>query len=156
MESIATGALFLAAIALGLSAGALLAEGAVLVPFWRSQQPESFLAWYREHAALLLRFFGPLEVVATVIAILAALLAWISGRGGAYLVIVSALLAVAVLASFPLYFQRANASFAAGTIAVDQVAQELRHWALWHWARTAIATASFILAVLALRYGRLD
>ena len=156
MESIATGALFLAAIALGLSAGALLAEGAVLVPFWRSQQPESFLAWYREHAALLLRFFGPLEVVATVIAILAAQLAWISGRGGAYLVIVSALLAVAVLASFPLYFQRANASFAAGTIAVDQVAQELRHWALWHWARTAIATASFILAVLALRYGRLD
>jgi hypothetical protein len=60
MKSITTYAALLATIALGLSAGALLAEGAVLVPFWRSLQPESFLAWYRENAALLLRFFGPL------------------------------------------------------------------------------------------------
>src|SRR6267378_2029146 len=53
----------LAAVALGLAAGATLAEGAVLVPFWRSLDPEAFLAWYRRYAALLLRFFGPLEVV---------------------------------------------------------------------------------------------
>jgi hypothetical protein len=150
MESLATTVSFLSAIALGLSAGALLVEGAVLIPFWRSQQPEAFLAWYREHAALLLRFFGPMEISAAVIAVLVALLKWTSAGSDAHLSIAAAVLAVAVLGSFPLYFQRANASFAAGTIAVDRVAPELRRWALWHLARTAIAMASFILAVLAL------
>ncbi|MBI5503678.1 MAG: DUF1772 domain-containing protein [Deltaproteobacteria bacterium] len=150
MQSLATGASFLAVVLLGITAGALLAEASVLVPFWRSQPPRSFLDWYREHAALLLWFFGPLEVATTVVVIIAALLAWSSGAGGAYLSIAAALLALAVLASFPLYFQRANASFEAGTIAIERVAPELRRWALWHWARTLIATASFILATLAL------
>src|SRR6266849_7514005 len=36
MEAIARAAVLLATTALGLSAGALLAEGAILVPFWRS------------------------------------------------------------------------------------------------------------------------
>jgi hypothetical protein len=89
-------------------------------------------------------------------AILTAVLAWITNRGGAYLLIVSALLATAVLIAFPLYFQRANASFATHSIAVDQVAAELRAWALWHWGRAVIATASFILAVIALPYGRYE
>jgi hypothetical protein len=38
----------LAVLALGLAAGAVLTEAAVLVPFWRSLPPESFLGWYRE------------------------------------------------------------------------------------------------------------
>ena len=46
----------LAVIALGLMAGALLAEAAILVPFWRALPAASFLKWYREHGALLLRF----------------------------------------------------------------------------------------------------
>ena len=33
----------LAAVALGLSAGAMLAEGAVMVPYWRSLPPDAFL-----------------------------------------------------------------------------------------------------------------
>src|SRR2546426_6710255 len=98
----------LALVALGLSAGALLAEGAVLIPFWRSLQPESFLAWYRQHAALLLRFFGPLEVVAAGLAGLAALVGWVGGGRPSGLLAVSALLAAFVLAAFPPYFQRAH------------------------------------------------
>jgi hypothetical protein len=58
MEILARAAALLATTALGLSAGALLTEGAILVPFWRSLQPESFLGWYRQHAGLLQKFFG--------------------------------------------------------------------------------------------------
>jgi hypothetical protein len=128
-----------------------VAEGAVLVPFWRSLRPEAFLAWYAAHAGLLLRFFGPLEVAGAALAIAALVLRWLAGAGGLALLGASALLAVAVLAAFPLYFQRTNASFAAGTLAPDRVAGELRRWAAWHWARCGIAAGAFAAAVLALR-----
>ena len=139
-----------AAIALGLMAGALLAEGAILVSFWKLLPPEEFLSWYRRHGALLLRFFGPLEVAAALLAIAAAAVHWLSGSAGRHLLVLSALLAVAVLAVFPLYFQRVNASFAAATIPVDRVASELRRWSSWHCARTLIATAGFVAALVAL------
>jgi len=139
----------LAAVALGLAAGATLAEGAVLVPFWRSLDPEAFLAWYRRYAALLLRFFGPLEVVAAGLALAAALVSWLAGESGSGLLAAAAVLAVLVLAAFPLYFQRANASFAEGTIAAADVAAELRRWARWHWGRVVLAVAAFALAVVA-------
>ena len=139
----------LAVVALGLSAGAVLAEGAVLIPSWRSLRPEAFLAWYREHAALLTRFFGTLEVVAAGLIILAA----VAGRGepGCRLLAASAVLAVLVLAVFPLYFRRTNASFAEGTIAIARIAPELRRYAVWHWGRVALAIAAFALSAVAAR-----
>jgi hypothetical protein len=139
----------LAVLALGLTAGAVLAEGAVLVPYWRSLKGEAFLQWYRENGALLLRFFGPLEVAAAASAIAAAVTAWLSGRAGTSLLIAASVLSILVLAAFPLYFQRANASFAAGTIEPDRVSAELRRWAFWHWVRVLVASAAFLAAVAA-------
>jgi hypothetical protein len=57
-------------------------------------------------------------------------------------------LAVAVLLFFPLYFQDVNASFASGSIAHDQVGNELTRWNALHWIRTAIGTAAFVAAAL--------
>ena len=139
----------IAAVVLGLSAGALLAEGAVLVPYWRSLSGEVFLRWYREHGGLLIRFYGPLEVAATVAALLATIAAWLSASPGAPLLALASALALAVLGAFPLYFKDANASFADGTLSPEQVASELARWARWHWVRTAIATAAFLAALLA-------
>jgi hypothetical protein len=153
MEAIMSAFALLAAVALGLTAGALLAEGAILVPFWRSLQPASFLSWYKEYAALLQKFFGLLEVAAAVLTIAAATMNWGSQGVGSRLLVVSALLAVAVLGVFPLYFQRVNAGFAAGAIAADRVTEELRRWSSWHWLRTIMATAAFISAVAALMSG---
>jgi len=109
--------------------------------------PEAFLAWYKQHAALLQNFFGPLEVAAAVLTLIAAGLHW--GRPGGELFAAAALLTVAVLAVFPLYFQRANTSFARGTIAAANVARELQRWAAWHWSRTVLAIAAFACALLA-------
>jgi hypothetical protein len=149
VDSIASFFTLLAAIALGLSAGALLAEGAVLVPFWRSLPPLSFLEWYRQHGPLLVRFFGPLEVIAALVAIGAAVLSWLDETDGSGLLLLCAVLAVAVLAAFPLYFQRVNQRFATGTIGVDRIPAGLSEWSRWHWARTIIATGAFVAAVAA-------
>jgi hypothetical protein len=140
-----------ATVALGLSAGALVAEGAVLVPFWRSGRPEAFLAWYRDHAALLVGFYGPLEIAAVALAAAALAANWLHPIVAVGPLLGAAVLAFGVLAGFPLYFQRANASFAAGTIELARVPDELRRWSRWHWARTALAVGAFVCAVVAPR-----
>jgi hypothetical protein len=135
---------------LGLAAGALLAEGAVLVPLWRAMSAREFLEWYPRNAQLLLRFFGPLEVVPTVIVAVVMAGSNYSGDDGALLWTAAAGLAVAVLLSFPIYFKAANESFTSGSIAEDQVEDELRRWAAWHWGRTFLATLSFGAALAGL------
>jgi hypothetical protein len=135
----------LATLALGIAAGAVLAEGAVLVPWWREQPPEAFLAWYAANASRLFGFFGTLEMVAGVLVIVAAVLV----RSPSFLA--AALLTVGVLAVFPLYFQDVNASFENATIAPGDVPAELGRWAEWHWTRTALAIAAFAAAVLGVR-----
>ena len=145
----ATILVLLAVAVLGLTAGALLAEGAVLVPFWRSLPPDSFLRWYRENAALLLRFFGPLEVAAPLLAGLAAIASWGSAGSASSLLFASSVLSLLVLGAFPLYFKRVNSSFAEGTIEPDRLEEELRRWAYWHWARVVLAAAAFLAGILA-------
>ena len=132
----------LATLALGLAAGAVLAEGAVLVPWWRSLPPEAFLTWYAANASRLFWFFGTLEMVSAALVVAAALL--VRSR----LFVAAALLTAGVLAVFPLYFQGVNAGFEAATIAPADVAAELGRWARWHWLRTGMAIAAFAAAVV--------
>lgn len=151
LDAVASAIGLLAVFALGLSAGAMLTEGAVLVPYWRALPPEAFLNWYAANASLLFTFFGPLEIASAVLAVAAAALHGYGRRPGRSLLIVSAVLTLAVLAAFPLYFQDVNARFAAGTIARDSVATELTRWAWWHWLRTAIGASAFVVAILGVR-----
>lgn len=139
----------LAILALGLSAGSLVTEGAVLVPMWRALRPEAFLAWYRQHAALLFKFFGTLEVVTALLALVALGSRWLVGPGMPLLLAAAAALSVAVLLVFPLYFQRVNAGFESGATPPDRVPDELARWSRWHWMRTAFALGAFAAAVLA-------
>jgi hypothetical protein len=141
--------LLAAVIVLGVTSGALVTEGAVLVPFWRALAPAEFLAWYRRHAALLFRFFGSLEIVAALATLGALAVRWhATGAldvwlGGA------AALCIAVLLVFPAYFQHVNERFERGTIAADDVGPELARWARWHWLRTAMALGAFVAALMA-------
>ena len=74
--------LFLAVTAMGLTAGAVLAEAMVLVPYWRSMPPAAFLAWYRQHGELLFRFYAPLEIAAALLVVAAASASWLGGGAG--------------------------------------------------------------------------
>lgn len=143
----------LAAVVLGVAAGALVTEGAVLVPTWRALAPTDFLAWYRRHAGLLFRFFGTLEVVAVLAALTAFALDWRAHGVPSPLRAGTVALCLAVLAVFPLYFQRVNASFEQATIPLERVPAELARWARWHWGRTVLALGAALAAVLAARGG---
>ncbi len=137
--------------ALGVFAGAMLTEGGVLVPFWRSLAPAEFLRWYAANAARLLAFFSPVTSVCAVLAVLAALGSFWQGHPGRWWALLAAALVLVAVASFFLYFEQANTSFATATIAADAVPAELARWSTWHNARTALSVLALGAALLAVR-----
>ena len=138
-----------AAALLGLLAGALLAEGALLVPYWRTLSPEQFYALHPTYGPRLYRFYAPLTVAAPLAALLSAGVATVLGAhvGAAW---GAALLALALVACYGLYFQRANDAFSRHAVPPEELAGELARWAAWHRARVVIAILAFLCALLAL------
>jgi uncharacterized membrane protein len=134
---------------LGVFAGAMLTEGMVLVPYWRSISPTAFFGWYAANDRRLLRYFGHLTSVTALVVVAAAVLARWTGHPETRHAVASAALMIGVVASFPLYFKRANASFAAASIDAAAVATELARWAAWHWVRTALSVIALFFAMAA-------
>jgi hypothetical protein len=63
----------------------------------------------------------------------------------------TAVLSLLILATYFLYFQRANARFAQATVTHEDLPAELARWAGWHWFRTVIGLLALLTALLALR-----
>jgi hypothetical protein len=151
MSGLSDALLLLSAAALGVFTGAMLTEGLLLVPWWRSLAPSSFLAWYAANDRLLMGFFGPLTSGTALLALAAALVSLGTGHPGRWLAALAALLVIAVVSTFFLYFRAANARFAEGALRPDEVPEALARWAAWHWLRTALSVAGLAAALLSMR-----
>lgn len=132
-----------ATVALGLFAGSLLTEGAVLVPYWRRMPHADFMRLHGDVGPSLFRYFAPLTTLAVALSVVVAVregVLW-SGRT------VAAALCVGALLTFFAYFKRANAAFAAGTLSESELGPELTRWSAWHWLRTVAVIGAFAAAV---------
>jgi hypothetical protein len=144
---------FLSAAGIALFVGALLTEAMVLVPMWRTLQPQEFFSLHAAHAHRLYTFFAPLTASATLLAVGSAITSVATDRPQSVASVVSAVLALIILSTYPLYFQRANASFAAASIPHEDLSAELARWASWHWFRTVVGLVALASALLALHGG---
>ena len=149
LDKISSLVAFVAVVILGLSAGAMLTEATVFVQFWQSLSPSGFLKWFAENEPLLVQFFGSLQTASVILILVTTILFWIQGHHGKYLAGLSTLLVVAVIITFFLYFQKANANFVTANIALDEVKYELSRWAFWQWIRTALGIGAFVSAISA-------
>lgn len=82
-----------AAAGLGLLMGALLAEGALLVPHWRTLAAAEFFALHKQWGPRLYRFFAPLTMAATISASMAAVVSTLVGRPGKWMELFAGILA---------------------------------------------------------------
>lgn len=139
-----------AATLLGLLAGALLAEGALLVPYWRTLSAEQFYALHPTYGPRLYRFYAPLTIAAPLAALLSAGLALAFGIDRAAAAVGAALLALALVACYGLFFRRANDDFSRKAVAAADLPAALARWAAWHHARVVIAILAFLCSLLAL------
>ena len=137
------------AAALGTYAGSMLTEALVLVPYWQSLDPDAFHQWYAANAQRLVDYFGRVTVVAGVLVIVMSAVALARrDRRRWYWAAAAALIAICI-ATFPLYFESANASFAAAPLPAEHLASELSRWSALHWVRTVLSIAAFGAALAA-------
>jgi len=137
-----------AVIVSGLSSGAMLTVAMVVVPFWRSISATEFLTWFAANADRMQFYFGPLQLATIVVTVASAILFGTGHRSGTMLLSIAAVLAIGVLATYPLYFHSVNASFVAASIPITEVPDELARWASWQWVRTAIGLFAFVFSLL--------
>ncbi|MEM1230565.1 MAG: hypothetical protein AAGI15_08520 [Pseudomonadota bacterium] len=137
----------LTVVSAGLLAGALLAEAGVLVPYWRRMPIAEFLRLHHTMASSLFRFYAPLTIAGTMLPIIAGGLSLGQAEPG-LLWPLSALCAGGLLLFYLLFFRQANASFATETD-LDRGQATLARWAALHAARTLVAVAGFVFAVIA-------
>jgi Domain of unknown function (DUF1772) len=147
MATVASVLQVLSAAALGVYAGSMLTEGCVLVPYWRAAPAGEFLAWYGVNQRRLPGFFGPVTWIAGLVAVAAAVAALWVGHPGRWPALAAAVLMALAAASFFVYFERANATFASRTVGEGELAAELRRWAAWHWARTVVSLVALAAAL---------
>jgi hypothetical protein len=137
--------------AVGIYAGAMLTEGFVLVPYWRALPPEQFFAWYDQYDSRLFAFFGTLTLLMAMLSIATAVVSILDRAPGRWFTVVAAALVVAAVLTFPLYFEHANASFAAATLEPRELPGELLRWERWHAARVVLSMLALLAAVLSVR-----
>lgn len=133
--------------------GALLTEAMVPVPMWRSLRLEEFFALHGAQHHRLYRFFAPPTAGATTFAVLAAVTSVATGQSGQPASVVAAACALVILSTYCLFFQRANASFAAASVAHEDLPAALTRWASWHSFRTGVGLIALVFALLAVRGG---
>jgi hypothetical protein len=134
---------------LGVFAGAMLTEGFVLVPYWRSLPAADFFAWYAANDRRLLAYFSPVTSVTAVVVLATAAVSMWTGHPGRWASAVACIATLATVAMFFVYFESANASFSAAS--TQDLAAELSRWAAWHNARIALSLVALICAMLTLQ-----
>jgi hypothetical protein len=143
----------LAAMSLGLLAGALLAEDRLLVPYWRTLPAETFYALHPTFGPLLYRFFAPLTMAAPPAAVLAAVQVTLQSGGLAprsLAAIAAAALTCGLVAIYLVYFKAANDAFARHAVSAADLPAALARWAAWHRARVIVCLAAFGLTLVTL------
>lgn len=135
----------------GIFAGAQLAEGCLLVPYWQSLAPADFHAWYATNDRRLVAFFGPLTLAVALVPLTLAIAAAAYAQPNRGIMAVCAGVGLAIIGGFFVYFKDANARFSAGTIPAADLPAELARWARWHWVRTLFALVAFAATLSTLR-----
>ena len=143
----------LAAALLGVSLGAMLSGGVLLIPFWRELAPADFLVWFGANARRMFVFFTPLQLGSALLASVAAVAALGSKSPSRHWAVIAALFAIAVLVPYFMFFQRANAGFADPAANVNDVAAQLARYAEWQWLRIGLGALAFASSLLAI-FGR--
>ena len=147
---LASTVMLLTCVILGLLTGGMLVIGVSLVSFWKSLSPAEFHAWFASYSHLLGRLMIPLGVASIAITVTAVVVSWRSSATDRGWLLVAAGSALAVMVTYPLFFEATNEAFVRGGLSDAAVRSLLERWAMWHWVRTALGAVGFVAALRAL------
>jgi hypothetical protein len=139
---------FLSVVSIGIFVGSMLTEGCVLVPYWRSLSADDFYTWYAANGQRLQDFFGPITTITALLSITAATVSLLEKHPKKWFALLAAIISLAVVSTFFLYFKEANLSFANAGLKDDELAKELIRWSKWHWIRTGMSFLAFTASLI--------
>jgi hypothetical protein len=143
----------LATAAIGLLVGALLMEGCLLVPFWRSLRADRFHALYRDLHPRLYRYFSPLTIGTLVLSLASAGAGIAVSSPGMWATAAAAALTLFAAGTHVIYFGKANTTFAQGTLSDVDLTAELVRWSAWNWARVGLGLLALGTSIVGIRQG---
>jgi hypothetical protein len=138
------------AAVLGIFLGAQIAEAYLLIPLWQKMAADDFFEQHHSVGPLLLRFFAPLTIAATVIPLLAVLLNWIINPNQSLLIWVMGASTLLFFSTYFFYFKNANQKFSDRTLSNDELPFELQRWSNWHWTRIGFEAIAFACSIVIL------
>ncbi|WP_036042141.1 DUF1772 domain-containing protein [Leptospira alstonii] len=142
---------FITVLVLGLTAGAMLTEAVIIVPFWLSLSPTEFFDWYAKNQAALVNYYSPLEIWSTILTVVTSILLLITKQEGKWSMVASTVLSIIVIATFFIFFKDANANFNTRSIANDKLTLAITTWGNWQWLRVGLGIAAFIFGLLSIQ-----
>src|SRR5262245_50156254 len=123
--------IMLTCLVLGLLAGGMLVIGVSFVSFWKNLPPGDFQAWFASHSHLIGRLMIPLGVASIAISVAAVIACWFGPPGRRWWLLIAALSAIGVMATYPIFFAGTNETFLRGGLSeVRSLLQSLGNMAL--------------------------
>jgi len=134
----------LAALLLGLLAGAMLFIGVVLVPFWHALPPAELRGWFARHAGRTGALMFPLGAAGFAAALATCLVTRTTSA------VLAAIASAGVVGVTVLVNEPANRRFAGPVYLSDaDTVALLGRWRRWHWLRVGLGLIAFVAAVVA-------
>lgn len=135
---------------LGIFLGTQIAEGALLVPYWKSLSPQAFFDLHKIQGPKIYRFFAPLTIAATLIPLGTICLGiLVRDKVGTFHVL-TGLFTLCFFSTYFLFFKKANKEFAEASISPSELPSALRRWGNWHWGRVILEMIAFVCALVVL------
>ena len=141
----------LSCLVLGLLAGGMLVIGVSFVSFWQSLEPAAFQAWFASYSHLVGRLMIPLGAGSVAATAATLVTCWSGPAARRRWLLIAALSALGVMATYPIFFAGTNAALLRGGLSDPTVRSLLERWAAWHWLRTGLGIAGFFAALRALQ-----
>ncbi|ADR21689.1 hypothetical protein MATR_06780 [Marivirga tractuosa] len=142
--------LLLSTWSLRIFLGAQIAEGCLIVPYWKKLSPEEFFDFFSTNGYKLKKFYAPLTIIAT-LSTLCVVAFFIFKRSEELLIVlVMGSSTLCFFSTYFVFFKNANESFSEKSISHKDLASELRRWGNWHWTRVAFESIAFVLSLVLL------
>lgn len=151
MKTIYKSLFFVTTLVLGLTAGAMLTEASIIVPFWLRLNPDEFFTWYTKNQASLVDYYTLLEVSTLLLTLVSLIVLQIQKSSGGLWMGISFLFSLFVILTFFIFFKDANAKFNSGPIANEAFIDTIQRWGNWQWIRVGLGSVAFITSLVFLQ-----
>lgn len=137
-------------LVLGLTAGAMLTEAVIIVPFWLSLSPLEFFDWYAKNQSALVNYYSPLEIWSTIFSLITSILLLITKQKGKWSMLLATVFSILVIATFFIFFKEANSAFNTRSIEDAKFLLAITTWGNWQWLRVGFGVAAFFFGLVSI------